>query len=134
LSVAHVRAVGDHLVGEPGEELLEDLAAAGVEPVGLPALGDALPGHRTVGEGVAVDEGDLVEVVGQHPGGEQPREARTEHDRVFPPHGNPSLTCRRTGPMLLLGVRARKRIRSAVVSARRVGRPGVATRPGDLRR
>ena len=136
LHVAERSAVRDQFVSEAGEELLEDLPAAGVQPVRLPALGNALARHRTVGKGVAVDEGDLVEGLGEHPGGEQPRQARAQHDRVLrrPWHDASQSPVVGWGQMVLRGAPRGKGIRLRGVSAPACFPTAGTPRPGDLRR
>ena len=50
--------------------------------MGMSALGDTLPMLTRLGERVALDDGDALVGVGQHPGGEEPGHARPEDHRV----------------------------------------------------
>ncbi len=76
------RAVGGERVGEPGEQLLEDLEAPRVQDVDVTPLRHAAAGSREHGDGIAVDQGDPVVVLGEHAGGEQAGHARAQHDGV----------------------------------------------------
>src|SRR3954451_21017275 len=56
---AHVHCeatLTDHLISQAGEELLEDLAAAGVEAVSVPALRDAFARLAGLGERVSLQD------------------------------------------------------------------------------
>ena len=67
----------------PREQLLDDLAAASQQPVGVPPLGDTPTGHRLVRHLVPVHHGDPVEMGREGPSGEQARHAGPDHDRVL---------------------------------------------------
>ena len=54
-----------------GEQLVEDLRAARLDNVYLPALGDASPVHRRCGQHVSFDDCHVFVEVGEHPGGQQ---------------------------------------------------------------
>ncbi len=79
------RAPLGELRGQPGEQLLHDLASAVEQPVQVPALGHATAG---VAVGTAVEEHvpfqhrDPLEGLREHPGGQQPGHAGAEDDRV----------------------------------------------------
>ena len=91
--VPHPRPGADQLGGDPREELFEDVVATGEKPMEVARLrgATARPGSA---EGVAVHDHDLGMGLGQHPRGEQSRDAPAEHDRpvsVGPRHGSLSL-------------------------------------------
>ncbi len=50
----------------------------------MAALGNAVAELGAVGQAITVDDLDLTEVVGQNPGGEQPRHARSDHHGTLP--------------------------------------------------
>jgi hypothetical protein len=58
--------------------------------MGVPALGDALPVLGRLGERIAFHDGDALIGVGQHPGGEEPGQARPEDDCVVSDPAHPA--------------------------------------------
>jgi hypothetical protein len=91
----HRCAARDEVVEQPREEPVEDLRPSGQQQVGVPALGDALPILSRLGDRVAFHDGDPPVCVGQHPGGEEPGQARPEDDHMVtdPPHPAPPVSC-----------------------------------------
>ena len=73
---------GVELIDDPGEPAFEESSAARQEEVGMAALGHLAAPRRGVGKGVAVDDGDVVEAVGQHAGRAEPGHAGADHDGV----------------------------------------------------
>ncbi|NVN52707.1 hypothetical protein HLY00_4416 [Mycolicibacterium hippocampi] len=74
---------GDHVVEQSGKETFELLGAARHQQVHMPALWNRGAIRRHVGQFVALVDRDPVVEIRQHPGSAQPREAGTDHDRVF---------------------------------------------------
>src|SRR3984893_7146919 len=113
--VPHRSAVGNQLIENPGEELLQDLSTTRQQRVDMPALWYAAPVSGIVGQLIPLDHRDGPEVIGEHSGGEQPAHARAENDRTLTQyrHGEP-LTRRR-----------------AVESSRRVKHPQLRGRSRD---
>ena len=50
----------------------------------VPALRNAAPIGGIVRQHVTLDDGDVLEVIGKHSGGEQTAYARPQHDRALP--------------------------------------------------
>jgi hypothetical protein len=59
-----------------------------VQAVQVAAVRHATPGRGPVGQLVALDDRDLCVVVGEHPGGQQPGDARAQDDGMVV-HGVP---------------------------------------------
>ena len=76
------RTAGVELIDDPGKPAFEESSAACQEEVGVAALGHLAAPRRGVGKSVAVDDGDLVEAVGQHAAAE-PGHAGADHDGVL---------------------------------------------------
>jgi hypothetical protein len=68
--------------GQPREELLEHVLAARQQCVDVARLSHTPPGGRFLRDGVAVDDRDGRERLGQDARGQQPRDATAEHQRV----------------------------------------------------
>ena len=75
--------VGDQFIEKPGEELIQDLRAAGQQNMKMPTLRHPSPDSGFVRQRVALDDGDGVKEVGQNPRREQPAHARPENDRTL---------------------------------------------------
>jgi hypothetical protein len=81
--IAAHRAVGGYRGGEAREQVIEDLAAARVQAVQMPAVrhtAAVLPDRR---QRVPLDHHYAVEPLRQHPGRQQARHAGTEDDRLI---------------------------------------------------
>src|SRR5262249_6972042 len=72
----------DHVGEQSRIERLEFPGAAGHQEVDVTALRDGGAVGRTVGEIVAFEDRDPLEVVGEHPGRAQPGQARADDHRV----------------------------------------------------
>jgi hypothetical protein len=68
---------------EPREQLVQNLRAAGQQPVSVSALRHALARHPRLRQHVTLDHRHLLEGIGQHPGRQQPAHAPPKHHR-FP--------------------------------------------------
>jgi hypothetical protein len=93
--------VGDQLGREPGEEFLQGSLPARQQPMDVAPVRDATPVHRRLGQPVPVDHRHLRIGVGEHPGGEHPRQASAEHHRAvsdLPVHRSHLLGCRQAAP------------------------------------
>ena len=91
LGVARRRPGRDEVGGEPREELLHRLAAAGQQPVGVPDLRHAPSGHRSVGQLVAVEDDDLAVRLAQGSRGQQAGDARADDQGAVDGSGHGSL-------------------------------------------
>ena len=69
-------------IQKPRKQLANRLRATGEETVQMPALRHARALFGTIGQSVAVDDGDRFIGLREHPGGEQPRDAGTQNHRV----------------------------------------------------
>jgi hypothetical protein len=78
----HRCAARDEVVEQSGEELVEDLRPSGEQHMGVSALGYTPSMLGRGGERVAFHDGDPLVRVGQHPGGEEPGDARPKDHRV----------------------------------------------------
>ena len=85
-AVPHRCTVGDQLIENPREELIQDLRTARQQSVGVRALRHAPPVSGVVGQHVTLLHGDGPVMVGQHPGGEQPAHARSQNNRMLTQH------------------------------------------------
>ena len=65
-----------------GKEPVDDLTAPVEQRVDLPPLRHALAVLGALGQGVTLDQRHPVDVSGEHPGGEQPRDASADDDTV----------------------------------------------------
>ena len=81
----------DQVRREPRQQVLHGLAATGQEPVGVPDLGDAATRHRAVREVVAVEDDDLLVRLAQRLRGQQPGDARADHERAVDGSGHEDL-------------------------------------------
>ena len=63
---------------KPGDQQVQ---TGGQQQMQVPALGHVPPGRRGVGEPLPLHDDDFVDDAGQHPRGQQPRDARADHDR-----------------------------------------------------
>jgi hypothetical protein len=81
--VQRLRAGPHQLAGQAREEPLHDSVAAFQQDVRVPALRRPLPGGRGLGEAVALQQRDAVEVVGQDPGRKQPGQAAADDHGVM---------------------------------------------------
>jgi hypothetical protein len=75
--------VRDQLRREAGKQLLQGLLSAGKQPVDMAPLWNATPVGARLGQLVPIDDCHLRVGVGEHSGGEQPRQASAEHHRTF---------------------------------------------------
>ena len=117
LDVPVQRAPGDQLVGQAGEQLFEDLAAPGQQPVGVAALRHAAALHARGWQQVPVDHGDAPVGVGQHPCRRQPGHAGPEHHGVVADGPRPDLrSCLHPCTSLVSGHRHQRRAAAAVVA------------------
>jgi transposase len=81
--LARSRPVGEELVRDPGQELLDRPKAARQHGVGVAALGDRLAPLAQRGQCVALDDRHSLVGVREGAGGEQTRHARADHHRVL---------------------------------------------------
>ena len=75
-------APADQVLHDPGEHLGDGPGAAGQQGVGVPALGDATAGAGRGGQLVALEDGDLLEVIGQRAGGGEAGDPGADDDGV----------------------------------------------------
>jgi hypothetical protein len=75
------------VVGGAGQEFLDGPQAAGEQAVQVRVLRHALAVRGAGRQRVPVDERDGLDVLDQRPRGQQPGDARAEHDRVPGPVG-----------------------------------------------
>ena len=87
-------ARGEQLLAQAGQQLLHRGLAEGEQTVHHPALGHAATRCERLGvlgaQLVAVDDGDLLELLGETGRGEQPGHPSAHDDRVVQCHGPPS--------------------------------------------
>ena len=83
LGRVHRNRAGPHqLAGQAREEPLYNSAAASQQDVGVPALRQPLTRGRGLGEVVALQQRDVVEMVGQHAGRQHPGQAASDGHSV----------------------------------------------------
>jgi len=74
----------DHLIGPTGEESFQCLAACGEESVRVPPLGDPLALLSQRRGRVPLDDGDLLESLGQNASGDDSADAPSQNECVAP--------------------------------------------------
>ena len=75
--------VGDHLVENPREELIQDLRSTRQQGMGVSTLRYPPPVRGIVGQHISLDHCYGPEEISQHPCGKQPTHARAENDRML---------------------------------------------------
>ena len=80
--VHQLRAGLHQLVGQAREQPLHDPAAALQQAVSVPTLRQPLASGRCLGEVIALQQRDIVEMAGQHPGRQHPGQAAADDHGV----------------------------------------------------
>jgi hypothetical protein len=80
--VGENRSVGPEFVREAREQTIEDQSAAQKQDMDMAPLRHALARLRGAGEGIALNQGDVLEVVGENACCEQARHTAADHKRV----------------------------------------------------
>jgi hypothetical protein len=81
--VAAHRAVGDQCLGEAGEQLVEDLAAARVQAMQVPAVRHASPVVADLRQRIPLDDHHPLEPLRQHPRRQQARDAAAQDENLI---------------------------------------------------
>jgi len=81
--IARQGTVGDQGVHHSGKIVGQDAVAGWQQAVRVLSLGNALAAGGGDGQFVALDQRDVVEMVGQRPRRAEPCHASTQHDRVL---------------------------------------------------
>jgi len=68
---------------EPREQLAEGALAAGQQPVHMPRLGRASAMRGLRGQSIALQNNDLLEMVGERPCGREAAHSRADHDGLL---------------------------------------------------
>jgi hypothetical protein len=76
------RSVVDEGLGEPGEQLVENLQSARVQDVDVASLRNAAARAGQADDRIPVDQGDSVVVLGEYPRGQQAGDARAQDEGV----------------------------------------------------
>jgi hypothetical protein len=74
--------LGDQLIGESREQLLQDLLSPRRQGMDMTAVGDAATMRRRLAQLVPVDHGHVLVGIGQNPCGEQPGHAGAQYHRA----------------------------------------------------
>jgi hypothetical protein len=75
-------ALLDHRIQQTRQELLEDQCTTIEQPVELVSLRNAFSRLEVVEEWISLNDGDTIEMVAQHPRGEQSRQTAAKDDSV----------------------------------------------------